>query len=134
MYIVNPFRQKGRAATDLTSTHPPISERIRILRAMAGGVSYTEYNHAYSQIHHGGGSIIPTSTLAVTGASYRAVSPEDRPPEPDKLTRTRETSDLMWKMGNYKTIDCACGTKLRVPPGYNKSEVKCPHCGRVNPV
>jgi len=34
MYIVNPFRQKGMKASDLSSTHPPISERVRILRAM----------------------------------------------------------------------------------------------------
>ena len=36
MYIINPFRKKGMQASDLTSTHPPLSNRIRILRAMAG--------------------------------------------------------------------------------------------------
>ena len=36
MYIINPFRKNGMSASDLTSTHPPISERIRILRSMAG--------------------------------------------------------------------------------------------------
>jgi heat shock protein HtpX len=134
MYIVNPFRKKGRAATDLSSTHPPISERIRILRSMAGGVSLAEYEQAYSQVHRGGGSIIPASALALSGASYKAVTPEKRPKEPDRLTRTRETSDLMWKMSDYKTVDCQCGTKLRVPPKFKESEIKCPHCGRVNPV
>jgi heat shock protein HtpX len=134
MYIINPFHQKGRAATDLSSTHPPISERIRILRSMAGGgsVSFTEYDQAYRQIHKGGGSIIPASALALAGASYKAVTPEERPKEPDKLSRTRETSELMWKLGNYRVIDCQCGTKLRVPPGFKESEVKCPHCGRVH--
>ena len=134
MYIINPFRKKGRAAADLSSTHPPISERIRILRSMAGGVSFTGYDQAYQQIHRGGGGIIPASALALAGASYKAVTPEKRPKEPDKLTRTRETSDLMWRMSKYKTIDCECGTRLRVPPGFKKSEIKCPHCGRTNPV
>ncbi|MCJ7763949.1 MAG: M48 family metallopeptidase [Dehalococcoidales bacterium] len=134
MYIINPFRKKGRAATDLSSTHPPISERIRILRSMAGGASFTEYNQAYQQVHRGGGSVIPASAMALAGASYKAVTPEKRPQEPDKLTRTRETSDLMWKMSKYKTIDCECGTKLRVPPGFKESKIKCPHCGRTNPV
>jgi len=46
MYIVNPFRKKGLKASDLTSTHPPISERIRILRAMAGA-SFNNYDQAY---------------------------------------------------------------------------------------
>jgi heat shock protein HtpX len=134
MYIVNPFRKKGRAATDITSTHPPISERIRILRSMAGEVSLAEYEQAYQKVHRGGGSIIPASALALSGASYKAVTPEKRPREPDRLTRTRETSDLMWKMSDYKTIDCQCGTKLRVPPRFKESGIKCPHCGRVNPV
>lgn len=134
MYIINPFRKKGMAATDLSSTHPPISERIRILRSMGGGISYSKYEQAYSQIHKGGGSIIPASALAASGATYKAVTPDERPKEPDKLTRTRETTDLMWKMSDYKTVDCQCGTRLRVPPSYKESEIECPHCGRMNPV
>ena len=53
MYIVNPFRKKGMKASDLSSTHPPISERIRILRAMPGA-SLVDYDQAYRQEHRGG--------------------------------------------------------------------------------
>jgi heat shock protein HtpX len=35
MYIINPFKKKGMSLSDLTSTHPPTAERIRILRSMA---------------------------------------------------------------------------------------------------
>jgi len=132
MYIINPFRKKGRAATDLSSTHPPISERIRILRSMVGGASFTDYNNAYQQVHTGGGRVIPASALALAGASYKAVTPEKKAKEPDKLARTRETSDLMWKLGKYKEIDCDCGAKLRVPPKFKEKQVKCPHCGNVH--
>jgi heat shock protein HtpX len=134
MYIINPFRKKGRAATDLTSTHPPISERIRILRSMAGGASLADYDQAYREAHRGGGGIIPASAIALAGASYKTVTPEVAPEEPDRITRTRETSDLMWRLSNYKTIKCDCGTKLRVPPKFKESKIKCPHCGRVNQV
>ncbi len=133
MYIVNPFRKKGRAATDLSSTHPPISERIRILRSMAGGTSLVDYNSAYQQVHRGGGSIIPGSALAMAGASFKSVTPpEPKIRETDKMERTRETSNLMWKLGNYSEIDCDCGTKLRIPPRFKESQIKCPHCGRVH--
>ncbi|KKL20214.1 hypothetical protein LCGC14_2457710, partial [marine sediment metagenome] len=54
MYIINPFRKKGRAASDLSSTHPPISERIRILRSMAGGASLADYDSAFRQVRKGG--------------------------------------------------------------------------------
>jgi heat shock protein HtpX len=134
MYILNPFRKKGMAAANLTSTHPPISERIRILRSMAGGASFTEYESAYNKIHQGGGSIMPAATLAAVGAvPLRAAEVEAAPAE-DKEKRVRQTSDLMWRLGNYKTIACKCGTKLRLPPKYKEPNIRCPHCGRINPV
>jgi len=55
-----------------------------------------------------------------------------REAELGKLERTREVSDLMWHLNNYKTITCACGTKLKIPPKLKSTNVKCPHCGRVN--
>jgi heat shock protein HtpX len=63
MYIVNPFGRR-RAATDWMSTHPPIADRIRILRAM-GGNSYAEYEKAYEQSHRGQ-SMVPKSALGTS--------------------------------------------------------------------
>jgi heat shock protein HtpX len=134
MYTVNPFRKEGRAASNLTSTHPPIEERIRILRAMAGA-SYADYEQVYEKVHGMGKGIIPASALALSHpAGLRAAGAEAAPEEPDKTGRTRETSDLMWRLNSYKTITCKCGTKLRVPPRYKGTTVRCPHCGRDNPV
>jgi len=137
MYIINPFRKKGRAASDLSSTHPPISERIRILRSMAGGASLADYDNAFRQVHKGGKGAIPLSAIAGAGAvDLRPAEPEAARGEPalGKVERTREVSDLMWRLNNYKTITCACGTKLKVPPKLKSANVKCPHCGRVNRV
>ncbi len=63
MYIINPFAKK-RAVTDWMSTHPPITERVRILRAM-GGNSYADYERAYQQTHKGQG-IVPKSALTTS--------------------------------------------------------------------
>jgi len=137
MYIINPFRKKGRAASNLSSTHPPISERIRILRSMAGGASLADYDNAFRQIHKGGRGIIPSSAIAGAGAvDLRVAVPEATQQEVElgKVERTREVSDLMWHLNNYKTITCACGTKLKIPPKLKSANVKCPHCGRVNRV
>jgi heat shock protein HtpX len=133
MYTVNPFRKEGRAATDLTSTHPPISERIRILRAMAGA-SYADYEQVYEKVHGKGKSMLPASALALSHPAGLRAAGAEAAPEPDKIERTRETSDLMWRLGNYKTITCQCGTRLRVPPRFKGTTVRCPHCGRINPV
>ena len=60
MYTINPFAKK-RAVNDWMSTHPPIAERVRILRSM-GGNSYVDYEKAYAQLHRGHG-IVPKSAL-----------------------------------------------------------------------
>ncbi len=132
MYIVNPFRQQGLKASDLSSTHPPISERIRILRAMAGN-SFSDYDQAYRQVHRGGKGIIPAAGLAA-GAPVAAATSKAKQEEPDEIQRARETSDVMWRLHDYKTITCDCGTRLRVPPGFKETKITCPHCGRVHPV
>ncbi len=134
MYITNPFRKKGKAATDLSSTHPPISERVRILRSM-GGASFSDYDSAYASVHKGGGSVMPISALAGADAlGIRSVSSEAAVDDPSKIDRTREVSDLMWKKNKYKMINCSCGTKLKVPPNIKRFTVKCPHCGTTHSV
>jgi heat shock protein HtpX len=127
MYTINPFRKEGRAATDLTSTHPPISERIRILRAMAGA-SPADYERAYEQVKHG--KIIPASALtAADSVSLRAPSAE-KETEADQLARTRETSDMMLRMNNYNIVACGnCGTKYKIPPDFPDRSFNCAHCG-----
>jgi len=134
MYISNPFRKKGRAATDLTSTHPPTSERIRILRSMAGG-SFADYESAYRKVHKGGAGIMPATALVGTDTvQFRTPASEAAvgKPEPGRMERTREVSDLMWQKSGYKIITCDCGTKLKVPANLGRASVKCPHCGRTH--
>jgi len=62
MYTISPFTQNSAKASSLLSTHPPIKERVRILRAM-GGNSYQNYEQAYEEVH-GKGKIIPKSALS----------------------------------------------------------------------
>lgn len=134
MYIINPFRKKGMAAADLTSTHPPISERVRILRSM-GGASLGDYNNAFETVHGSRKGVLSAPAVTAAGAvPLRAASPEEKKEEPGEIQRARETSDALWNLNNYKTVTCDCGTKLRVPPAFKGSSIRCPHCGRTNPV
>lgn len=128
MYIVNPFRKKGLKASDLSSTHPRLSERIRILRSM-GGASFGEYDSAYRQVH-GGRGVIPAGAMAAAAVPITTRKLEGGAGEPDEVQRARETSDAMWKMSNYRTISCDCGTKVRVPPNFREPRIQCPHCGK----
>jgi len=134
MYIINPLHKEGIKASDLTSTHPPISERVRILRTMAGGASFSDYEKAYRQVHSAGRGIL--STAAVSGAGAVSVRPAS-PAEPggvesvsEKVTRTREVSDVMLRLNKYRTVDCTCGAKWKIPPGFPDDSILCTRCGR----
>jgi heat shock protein HtpX len=133
MYIVNPFKSRGLKMNELTSTHPPIQERIRILRAMAGNVSPTAYDQAFRSVKGTKSGIISSQPAALVGAvGIRAPSVETEPVEPamEQVTRAREVSDMMYKLNDYKVIDCECGTRLKVPPALRGKTIRCPHCGR----
>jgi heat shock protein HtpX len=133
MYIVNPFRARGMRASDLTSTHPPLSERIRILRAMSGA-SFVDYDRAYRQVHRGGKGVMPASSMAGGTVALAGPTPEAKAAEPDEIQRVRETSDVMWRVSDYRTIPCDCGAKLRVPPTFREPIIRCPHCGKTHQV
>jgi heat shock protein HtpX len=122
IFIVNPFCQQGMTTSDLSDTHPSVSERIRILRSMSY-ISFTEYDRAYREVRGLDKSVIPASVLAIAGTT------NIRSPQLDGLNdiqRARETSDLLWNLNNYKVIQCPCGTKMRLPPSYKQPEIKCP--------
>jgi heat shock protein HtpX len=131
MYILNPFRKGGRVAEDLSSTHPPTSERIRILRAMAGNVSLAGYESAYNQSHKGGGGIIPGSALAAVDAALKQ-GPADSAVTPSEKERAREASDVLWKLHKYQEITCSCGLKFKIPPDFHSNRFTCPRCGTVH--
>jgi heat shock protein HtpX len=133
MYIVNPFRNKSMSVSDWTSTHPPIQERIRILRAMAGGASYTNYDQAFRKVKNVRSGIISEKTAAAVGVVGLRAGVTEGPveePQADKVARTREVNDMMYRMNDYTTINCECGTRLKVPPSMQGTVIKCPRCGR----
>ena len=127
MYIINPL--SSRSAFSLMSTHPPTDERIRILRTMAGGASYVQYEAAYRGIKKGAG-ILGASTLTdQTQVPVRAPSAET---EPTLVTRRREAIDAIHRLNGYAFAQCACGTRIKVPPTFALSEqaITCPSCGQ----
>ena len=131
MYIVNPLKPKGRELSNLTSTHPPISERIKILRAMSQGASLANYQAAYDKIT-GKGGIVPASGLKDTEpVSIREASGDDRKTG-DKRSRKREAGDIMRAVNKYLFMGCAaCGLKMKIPPDFKKDKIQCPRCGHT---
>jgi len=130
MYIVNPFKKaKGMKLSDLTSTHPPISERIKILRNMSGGASFKDYSDSYSKITHHK-TVIPPTALTKEAVALREAGAEAK--KKQRLeTQMRQVGDIMRKVNQFVFLTCLCGLKLKVPPNYKANKVKCPRCKRI---
>ncbi|MCP4634159.1 MAG: M48 family metallopeptidase [candidate division Zixibacteria bacterium] len=133
MYIVNPFVKVHKKMSAWSSTHPPTEERVRILRNMSHGVGFNSYQESYSNIYGEHSSIIPPSglkdkeqiTIRLPGKSGKPTS---------KKKQQRELGDIIRMVNSFAFLTCACGIKMKIPPDYKKSDVKCPRCGKVSKV
>lgn len=132
MYISNPFYRGASSGNDLFATHPPLTDRIRILRSMHGA-SYVDYEQSYKQVNNK--SVIPPSALADSrSTSIREVTVGGQAGEvQEQIDRVRETSDILWRLSRYQSLNCGnCGAGFKLPPGYDHPVVQCPRCGYVN--
>lgn len=131
LYIANPLKTGARGLSDLSSTHPPISERIRILRSMSNDASYASYDKAFKSVSGRAVGVVPFSAAHDVGSvQTRAASPAGPAASASRATRRRETTNALWSAQGYRFIDCPCGVKLKVPPRFPKDVVTCPNCGR----
>jgi heat shock protein HtpX len=160
MYIVNPLAaaQKKRDVASLTATHPPIAERVRILRSMQGA-SFQDYDRGFAEVtgkkgvlprsaledpHAGAGLRVqgagwreqgPAAGTAATGVAARAAAAAAAAPAaPDSRRRARAVDDFLYAKDGWRRIPCECGAVLKVPPALRAAQVKCPRCGRQHAV
>ena len=146
MYFVNPLSSVKRDLGSLGSTHPPIEERVRILRSMASGTSFAAYDQAFRSVTGRPVGVVPASGLAEPAAPAPPVATGPAPAFPAipgtsaipqaailaHIGRVRETGDALWKTDQYRFIDCPCGTTLKIPPELATRAITCPHCGRTH--
>ena len=130
MYIVNPFKKKKQMKlSDLTSTHPPISERIRILRNMTHGASFKDYSDSFSKVTKAG-TVVPPAALTKEDVQLRQASAEAK--KKQRLEKQmHQIGDIMRMVNGFIFLTCVCGLKLKVPPNYKADKIKCPRCKRT---
>jgi heat shock protein HtpX len=134
MYIVNPFTAKGAALSAWTSTHPPIEERIKILRNMGGFADFRAYQRSFAKVRGKPTTIIPSSGIRRTKQLETRGPSADLEPNKGRKATTREAVDLMRAVNGYAFLVCACGLKMKLPPDRAETKVTCPKCGRENSV
>ena len=128
MYIVNPFKKKKQMKlSDLTSTHPPISERVKILRKLTHGASFKQYSDAFTNVTHSK-TVVPVAALSKKeDIALRQASVEAKKKGRAKK-QMRQVGDIMRKVNQFIFLTCACGLKLKIPPNFKSNKVKCPRC------
>jgi heat shock protein HtpX len=150
MYIVRPLRQGEKLGVrgSWFATHPPIQERVKILRAMGGGAGYADYERACQKVTGHGmvgsqtlaadAAPVPAQAMGLVGASGRSnsspstapASPQtstDPPPSPPR--RLREASDAFLQASGYTKRTCpSCAAVIKVPPSLKAKLRNCPRC------
>lgn len=131
MYISNPFR--GKKKVSLYSTHPPIEERIRILRNMTHGAAYVDYEKSYESVTKRS-PIVPKSALTPEAVGIRQGATEPAAAQTTK-NQAREIGDIMRKVNQFTFLTCAgCGLTMKIPPTYKRDTVQCPRCKRTSEI
>jgi len=131
MYIANPFR--GKKAMKLYSTHPPIEERVRVLRNMSHGAAFVDYEKSYEQVTKRS-PVVPTSALKPEEISIRQASAGPKSTKTAKQ-QARQIGDLMRTVSAFSFLTCSgCNLKMKIPPEYKANRVKCPRCKKTSDI
>lgn len=135
MYIVSPLLKKGVKLAGLGSTHPPIEQRIKILRLMSGGADLKSYQSAFSKVQGKTVPVIPASTLQKAKKVQIRSATDDSEGKKDEKKTARDVMDLMRAVNEYAFLACVCGLRIKLPPEMpSDATVTCPKCGRDNKV
>jgi len=136
MFIANPFKKKKASAfSSWSATHPPIGERIAILRSMHHGAGLDTYQSAFQEVKGKASSLIPASGLEKHGGvDVRPPHTDSVEPSADPTKQARDVLDLMRAANGFVFLICACGLKLKVPPEFEEPHLTCPRCKRDNQV
>jgi heat shock protein HtpX len=132
MYIVNPLKKKGMQIANLTSTHPPITERIKILRTMQQGADFKNYQVAFNSVKGKPSSLIPNSGLSIAETIPIIQTLTGESPIENITNNKRQVGDLIMKLNDFRFIDCICGLKIKIPPDFKNDSITCPKCGRIH--
>jgi len=128
MYIDNPIKKRSLSA--LTSTHPPIKERVRILRSMGGNASYSAYQKAWKNVGGAAAGALPASVLlGPSQVDVREPHPEPETKQ-DPRQQMRQATDVLRKANRFLFMSCVCGLQMKLPPDFKHDHVACPRCGR----
>ena len=129
-YIVNPYRQNLDGG--MFATHPPLGQRIKILRSMTTGASYKDYVKAYWGAIGTHRNLIPQKDMQLgERVEIRQPSAENIPGF-SSIERRKKAGDIIRAINGFAFINCSCGMKIKTPPEIGVDTITCPRCGQIH--
>jgi len=120
---------KVTAPMYIVSTHPPISERVKILRNLTHGASFKDYSDSFSKVTNRK-TVVPVAALTKEDIALREASAKAK--KAQRLEKqVHQVGDIMRKVNGFVFLTCVCGLKLKIPPNFKGKTVKCPRCHKA---
>lgn len=141
LFIVDPQEREAdgvrRAALfSAGSTHPPVHERIQILRKLSGA-GFRDYQSAFMKVKKEA-ELIPERMLRdKTAVPLRPPSADATPVgsgaerTAERMERFRDVGNILMATGGFLFLPCECGLRIKVPSSLGKTSIPCPRCGRI---
>jgi len=145
LYIVNPIKPFEERYRKFTSTHPPIKERVSILRSIATGGAIGDYERARRSLGLGPKRALVSQktaseakpvALKKSGGFFPSAGKPGKPgaPGPQKMT-----PDVLFdKLGPLGPVmmagflTCSCGEKVLIPSDPKSMVLQCLACGATH--
>ncbi|MDT8272495.1 MAG: M48 family metalloprotease, partial [Desulfomonilia bacterium] len=132
-YTVNPYKQ--HLSRSPFATHPPLDERIQILRAMSMGAGYLDYMKAYVEVTRRREALVNPSELSdAERVEIRGSSGDAGTTRISQAAVRKKTGDMIRALNNFAFITCPCGMDIKVPPEYSAGTIACPRCSRQHTI
>lgn len=133
LYIVNPIKPFEERYSRLSSTHPPVKERIAVLRTMASGGTVADYESARRSLAIGPRRpLINLRKLDAARPAAPGPKPRKGPPRTPEEFKA-ELERLFGPMGPVGAVFllCACGSPVLLAGGRT-GVIQCAVCGKLH--
>jgi heat shock protein HtpX len=123
MCIVPPQAAAASGETESwSSTHPPTSKRIAILRSMGTSAGLAAYEEAARQTL-GGAGVVPRGDLSEASPLQARTGSEEGP-----IMDRPDVRKSVQAARGFRVLHCACSMEIRIPPGYESDTIRCIRC------
>ncbi|MBN1327285.1 MAG: hypothetical protein JW996_04985, partial [Candidatus Cloacimonetes bacterium] len=132
LYIVEPESLEFPGLLQPPETHPPIANRIKILRSLGSVISFSNYTAVYNEVLNVNKTLFPRDIIedeTKLETKQRDIAESNIL---DPAVSLRKMKDIIHYLDNHFIVKCTCGLKIKLPKDFPCHELHCPRCGYIH--